>query len=42
MHASAQRLDVAPDHIHANAAPGHVADLAGRGETGLKDQLIDF
>src|SRR5579864_1917910 len=39
MHTSAQRLDNAADYIHADSASGHIADMAGCGETRLKDQL---
>ena len=37
----AHRLDVAPHHVHAHAAPGDLGDLLGGGEAGGEDQVVD-
>ena len=39
---AAQRRDVAADDVHADTAPGEVADLLDGGEAGHEDELVDF
>ncbi len=41
-HMPAHGLDVALDHVHADAAPGHVADRVGGGKARRENQLPDF
>jgi hypothetical protein len=39
---TAERLDRALDHVHADATAGNVGDLVGGRETGREDQVVDF
>jgi hypothetical protein len=39
---AAERGDVLLDHVHADAAAGHVADLFGGGKAGREDQAPDL
>ena len=39
---AAHGLDVAPHHVHADAAAGNVGHLFGGGEPSLEDQSEDF
>ena len=41
LHVAAELVDVALDHVHADAAAGHVADHVGGGEAGREDQVED-
>ncbi len=40
--AAAQRLDGAPDHVHADAAPGDVRNWLGGREARQEDQIVDL
>ena len=40
--AAAQRLDVAADDVHADAAAGDLGDLLGGREARLEDQRVDL
>ena len=40
--APAHGVDVALDHVHADAAPGDLGDHVGGREAGLEDELPDF
>ena len=41
-HPAAQHADVAPDHVHADAAAGHVGDRIRGAQAGVEDELVDL
>jgi len=42
LHASAKRGDFAAHHVHADAAPGHLRDHGGGGESRLENEIGDL
>jgi hypothetical protein len=39
---AAQRFDIAPHHVHADAASRYVGYLVGGGQTGMKDEVVNL